>query len=291
MPNLLERYSTNWSPDSIRLNNTPSSTAKSLYYYVQEAGYFKTFYPYFTERGQLNSFLLIVTLSGTGQLTLGDQCLQIKPGQLCFINCMEHHLYQTLKGRSWEFLWIHFNGPDALGFFQEFEKSKQAVFTADSEEFYKTTLQSILKLCQEKSAGNELRTSQLLYTLLTHLLLQFSSASETDFRLPPPVKATLQEIERCFRTDISLDLLAERVHMSKYHLAREFKKYTGLSIGESIISARITYAKELLKYTRMPVSEIAYACGMNHISHFIRLFKEREDITPLAYRKEWEGTL
>ena len=56
MNKLLERYSSSWSEDSIRFINTPGKTAKSIYFYVQEVGYFKTQPPYFTEREHLNLF-------------------------------------------------------------------------------------------------------------------------------------------------------------------------------------------------------------------------------------------
>ncbi len=45
-----ERAAYTWSEDSIRLIMTPSALAKSIYFYVQEAGYFKTDDTYFTER-------------------------------------------------------------------------------------------------------------------------------------------------------------------------------------------------------------------------------------------------
>ena len=64
----LERFSSDWSEDSLRLIVTPSALAKSIYYYVQDTGYFKTSYPYFTERANLNSFLLVYTVSGQGLL-------------------------------------------------------------------------------------------------------------------------------------------------------------------------------------------------------------------------------
>ena len=63
----------------------------------------------------------------------------------------------------------------------------------------------------------------------------------------------------------------------------------GITVNEYLINARISYAKELLKYTDMPVGEIAFESGMNNVTHFINLFKSREEMTPLAYRKAWRG--
>lgn len=70
---LLERGAHVWSDDSIRMILTPSRTAKSLYLYTQEVGYFKTEYPYYSERQNLNSFLIIYTVSGQGSLDYEGQ--------------------------------------------------------------------------------------------------------------------------------------------------------------------------------------------------------------------------
>ncbi len=70
-------------------------------------------------------------------------------------------------------------------------------------------------------------------------------------------------------------------------LSREFKKYTGTTIHELLLDVRINYATELLKYSDKTVNEITFACGMNHVSHFIRQFQKRTGLTPLAYRQQW----
>ncbi|MFD0676548.1 MULTISPECIES: helix-turn-helix domain-containing protein [unclassified Paenibacillus] len=61
-----------------------------------------------------------------------------------------------------------------------------------------------------------------------------------------------------------------------------------LTPNEYIITRRITFAKELLKYSSIPVAEIAAQCGTDNVSHFISLFKHREEMTSLAFRKKWQ---
>jgi len=60
-----------------------------------------------------------------------------------------------------------------------------------------------------------------------------------------------------------------------------------MTFTEYLITMRLNYAKELLKYTDESINEITFFCGMNNVSHFINLFKEREGMTPLQYRKQW----
>ncbi|WP_094548463.1 AraC family transcriptional regulator [Petroclostridium xylanilyticum] len=43
-----------------------------------------------------------------------------------------------------------------------------------------------------------------------------------------------------------------------------------------------------MQYSDLPVAEIAERVGINNVSHFINLFKNRVDITPLAFRNKWQ---
>ena len=107
--------------------------------------------------------------------------------------------------------------------------------------------------------------------------------------MPDYIKTTLKELEKHFLEPFSLENLAAAIGVSKYHLSREFKKYIGTTLNEYVITLRLNYAKELLRYTQNSVGDIAFACGINQVSHFINLFKSREGMTPLQYRKEWDG--
>ena len=118
----LERADYSWSEDSIRYINTPSLATRKVFFYVQETGYFKTFPPYFTERANLHSFLIVYTLSGRGLLRLGKEEYPLSPGSCFFINCMDHHYYECLRQQNWEFLWLHFYGSNALGYYEEFQR-------------------------------------------------------------------------------------------------------------------------------------------------------------------------
>lgn len=61
----------------------------------------------------------------------------------------------------------------------------------------------------------------------------------------------------------------------------------GVTVNEYVVLTRIAHAKELLKYSDLSVNEITFEVGMNNVTHFINLFKAREQMTPLAYRKIW----
>ena len=105
--------------------------------------------------------------------------------------------------------------------------------------------------------------------------------------IPEFVRAAEKYLEQHFREKVPLQELADMLHVDRFYLIKEFGRYVGISPHEYQIELRISYAKELLKYSDLSVNEIAYACGMNQTSHFISLFREREHSTPARFRKEW----
>lgn len=290
MKEFLERASYTWSEDSIRFINTPTQNARNKFFYVQEVGYFKTKPPYFTERANLDSYLIVYTISGRGVLEYGGRKYPIHPGQSFYIHCMPRHYYECMEGEEWEILWLHFNGETARGYFEEFTKNGFGPVRFPDSFFAESTMRRILSLTQKKDVHSELIASNLIINLLTELMIQSSSESLSLSVMPDYLKKALKDLENHFLEPFALEDTARRVGISKYHLSREFRKYVGTTMNEYVITLRLNYAKELLRYSQETIGEIAYACGMNHVSHFINLFREREGMTPLKYRKEWNGS-
>lgn len=285
--NYLEHASYSWSEDSTRLIVTPSNVAKSIFFYIQEAGYFKTQAPYFTERQNLDSFLIVYTISGKGLLRYEGKEYILTSGQCFYVNCMKHHYYETLSNNTWEFLWIHFNGSNALGYYEEFSKQGFKILNIQDKFLIESTLRRIIAINRKKDISTEINTSNLIINILSEILIQTSINEAQTLFIPDSIKATIKYIDQHFHTPITLDTLEKYIGVSKFHLSKEFKKYTGSTIGEYIITNRLSYAKELLKYSDLSINEITFKSGMNNVSHFINLFKNHEGTTPLAYRKEW----
>ena len=78
---------------------------------------------------------------------------------------------------------------------------------------------------------------------------------------------------------------AEKTGLSGLHFQRLYKKHFGISFTEELILFRIDRAKYLLRNTSMPVQQVAEECGYTNCAHFMRQFKERENMSAGQYRK------
>ena len=151
------------------------------------------------------------------------------------------------------------------------------------------TLRAVLELNLHPVLRTEALCSLHIVDLLTQLLCAVQPFAAAE-HLPPYLEALLRQLERTYAGEVSLDELARQCGVSKYYLSRQFRQYTGVTPQDCRTRMRLNRAKELLRFTDMPVGEIAFACGFRDVSHFIRVFRKREDgVTPLVYRKQWQA--
>lgn len=284
----IERAAHAWTESSLRLVATPSAFAKASLFYVQEIGHFETLARYFTEREQLDSFLVVYTIAGKGKLTYGEQTYSLLPQQLFFIDCMNYQHYSTDQDGQWEMLWVHFNGSAVRAYYEQFAASVDVVLTLLPDTTLPGVLRQLLELHKRKSYRTELVSSKLLVELLTELLLTAQELELPASEIPSYIGEIALFMDEHYNRKLTLELLAGRHAVNKYHLAKQFKRYTGFSPNEYLINTRITHAKELLRYSDLPIAEIASAIGIDNVSHFISLFKDRVEHTPLVYRKKWQ---
>jgi AraC-like DNA-binding protein len=88
---------------------------------------------------------------------------------------------------------------------------------------------------------------------------------------------------------LSLRDVAEHVHVSSSHLARLFRKQTGMSVTTYLHQFRIALAKRQLIETNDTILSIALDCGFESAEHFHRIFKRHTDMTPRRYRVTHHG--
>lgn len=83
----------------------------------------------------------------------------------------------------------------------------------------------------------------------------------------------------------SLADVAGAVGCSPFHLCRAFREATGTTIHEYREQLRLRLALELLRDTRMDLTEIALELGYSSHSHFTAAFRRRFGVPPSRVRK------
>jgi ligand-binding sensor domain-containing protein/signal transduction histidine kinase/DNA-binding response OmpR family regulator len=94
--------------------------------------------------------------------------------------------------------------------------------------------------------------------------------------------------ENISNPELNVELLADKVGISRVHLHRRMKELTNQSAHNFLKGIRLKQASTLLRDKKLTVSEVAYATGFTNMSHFSSLFKEFYGMTPKEFisRKE-----
>ena len=146
----------------------------------------------------------------------------------------------------------------------------------------------LLDRCLRESAAEEFGSAMMADTtavqamILINRLYRKSVQDRRRGRSGSLVSSVLEYINNHFSEELTLDSLANRFFISKYHLSREFGRVVGVPVHRYITQKRLVVAKQLLSEGR-PSSMVYQHCGFGDYSNFYRAFRGEYGISPKAY--------
>lgn len=136
--------------------------------------------------------------------------------------------------------------------------------------------------------SGEPRSTAALMHLRQVVVDEASTAPEQPLHLPEPrdsrLRAAIGQVEQDLGTPVSLQRLAERVHVGARTLTRLFQEETGMGYRQWRLQLRIHRALVLLA-NGATVTDTAAACGWTNASRFIEQFTPFVGMTPGRYRQ------
>ncbi len=111
-----------------------------------------------------------------------------------------------------------------------------------------------------------------------------SAEKEPDKTEQTPIQRAMTYIRRNIDKDLSRAEIAEAIYLNPEYLSRLFKKETGASLNDYIVTEKMRAAQSLLSDTNIPVSLIATKVGYSNFSYFSQVFKKYTGMSPVEYR-------
>ena len=102
------------------------------------------------------------------------------------------------------------------------------------------------------------------------------------------IETVIDYIENNLDGKLDLEMVAEAVHYSKYHLHRMFADTVGMTIHDYVGRRQLTEAAKLLVFSDRPIIEVAFICGYESQQAFSSAFKSMYKIPPAQYRENRE---
>ena len=99
------------------------------------------------------------------------------------------------------------------------------------------------------------------------------------------VNACLNFIYENLHDKITAKKLAEVSGLSESYILRLFHKETGKTVQEYVLAKKIETSKNMLRYTKCSLSDIALTLGFPSQSYWTQAFRKLEGTTPAKYRK------
>ncbi|MDL2252474.1 AraC family transcriptional regulator [Ruminococcaceae bacterium OttesenSCG-928-I18] len=99
------------------------------------------------------------------------------------------------------------------------------------------------------------------------------------------LKQVLARIEQGYGGRITLEELAETAGMTPKYFCHFFRSMTGRTPIDYLNHHRIEAACARIAAGESNITEVAYDCGFNDLSYFIRVFKRHKTLTPKQYCK------
>lgn len=102
-------------------------------------------------------------------------------------------------------------------------------------------------------------------------------------------KRMMVYIHEHYAEKISVPELAASAFLSERECYRVFQAHLHMTPSVYIKSCRLQAACQMLADSQMPITEIAYACGLGNASYFGSMFRKATGCTPLQYRRKWQN--
>ena len=129
--------------------------------------------------------------------------------------------------------------------------------------------------------------NRIAIQLLRDAGLNFHTDVGNQYNLQESVKKAVKYIETYYSGNITIKDICDAIYISPSHLQKTFLKHMGITPYQYIMVCRHKKAKTMLETTGISVEEIAAQCGYVNKAHFSTTFKQKEGMSPLAYRKSY----
>ena len=269
---------------------------------AKREGYLREGYHYFHLRdtaGQERDFhfhdfdKLVLLLSGRVTYAVEDRRYELRPWDILLVR--HHAIHKALidKSEPYERIILYLDSryidrtaPEA-GLMQCFDRADaEGEYRIAPDEAAQERLGALLGQLEEALSDDRFGSEALRSALLTQILVLINRAAPRRSLQAAPhgrndekILQTLTYINEHPEEELTVEQLAERAYLSRYHFMRRFKEQTGVTVHAYILQRRLSEAARLIR-NGLPAAKAASDCGFSDYSTFYRAFRRTFGATP-----------
>ena len=271
---------------------------------VSRAGYLRENYHYFHLRDTAGQELdfhfhefdkIVLLLSGRVDYTVEGSTYTLKPWSVLLIK--HHTIHRALidKSEPYERIIIYLDGKyfdrsvpgvRLTDSFDQADKSGEHLLrpTVQQRRTIEDVLSAYEKAAEDRGFGAQALRESYIIQLLIYIGRMTAAKEPGESQYDPKIRQVLSYINENLGKELSVEQLAERVYLSKYHFMRLFKAQTGSSVHAYVRQKRLLHAARLIR-AGMPAAKAAAESGFGDYSAFHRAFRESFGISPGSLKK------
>ena len=269
---------------------------------INRAGYLRESFHYFHLRDSAGQELdfhfhecdkLVILLAGSVNYLVEEQSYALPPWSVLLVR--HHTIHKALidKSAPYERVILYLDRryfdrlmPEARLFdcFDRADEQGQYLLSPDEEQ--RAQLREVLAGVEKSLNAPDFGAQAMCDTyivqflvLLGRLSFNAEAAQRGEAHFDEKISATLSYINENLSEELSVDELAARVHVSRYHFMRLFKAQTGSSVHAYVRQRRLMRAARLIR-EGMSAGRAAEECGFADYSAFHRAFTAAFGISP-----------
>lgn len=243
---------------------------------------------------------LSIILKGRGVFALDNKRCEFHPGDIFLFANNESHSIIEIHEQT-ELLAFHFE-PRILWEHRECQPLFN-LFTTRSKHFSNriaagdpVLTDKLLALEDElihQQVGCLINAKYLLFSALFHIIRKYDYVDQKQLTSntalsTEDMQAVLTYINQHLNEPLTLDALADIVHLTPTYFSTVFKKFNGVSPWKYITIKRVELAIQMLRTEHMTKQEIAHRCGFSSMSNFYSAFTSVTGKTPSDFIKKLE---
>ena len=228
-----------------------------------------------------------IILDGEGILEFGNKTYNLTKGSVFYLPPYEQFLYLPSEKNPYKFVWIGFDGSEIdLLLKKKGVTNNNPILSIKNTKKMLTLINDFIDHNSQKNVTEEKMLS-LFFSFMNYV--QSPSANDKT----PPASKHVESIKNLIEQNymhhnFTIRSIASIMHISHSWLCAMFKRETGTSMHEHLISTRINHSAELLIKSDISINEISYACGFNDALYYSAAFKKTYSLSPQNYRKRYK---
>lgn len=234
---------------------------------------------------------LILLVSGTGVYLVEGKRYELCAGDVVLIGSHSVHKPDFAPGQPYERVILYIdpeflrrNSSDSWNLEGAFSGEKGHVLRLGEGNPFYGLLEELERELSRRAGGWDIAAQGLLIRLCVVL----GRTLEGDVQRPRPMEPKNRRIQEILayldshlEEEISIEILAQRFYISKYHMMRLFRQETGTTIHGYLTDKRLWKAREQIAQG-IPAAQACFQSGFQSYSAFSRAYGKRFGMTPMG---------